>query len=121
MADRGLQWNRLAEDAGMSVAGLRRLREREVEPRDSTKRRLETALGYEDGSIDLVMAGHSADVRVLVELKALRRHPKPFLTLHLEVPITEDQADLVLTPASRDILSDFAVGQVKLFLRAANQ
>ena len=49
---RNLSWSELADAAGLSVAGLGRIRRGEVNPKEDTKRRLEKALGLPDRNLD---------------------------------------------------------------------
>ena len=52
-----MQWQEVAEAAGLSVAGLGAIRRGERQPTAVTKGRIEDALQWDAGSIDAVLAG----------------------------------------------------------------
>lgn len=54
-----LTWTDLAKDAGITVQTLRQVRLGANEPSRATKRGLERALGWQLGSVDMILAGGS--------------------------------------------------------------
>ncbi|MGI8447561.1 MAG: hypothetical protein ACR2MP_10370 [Streptosporangiaceae bacterium] len=53
----GLRWDQLADAAGVPEAALRTMRRTGSVPRELTQRGLEKALGWERGSVRLILAG----------------------------------------------------------------
>lgn len=56
-----LSWDRVAKDADISIAHLRRVRAGEVTLTAKAKEKIERALRWHPGSIDLVLAGKDAE------------------------------------------------------------
>lgn len=103
----GMTWSELAEEVGISVAGLRRIRNGEVQPKFRTLRSLETALQMPPTSLDSVFH----DVSDLPAPAPAATQPRPDYLLrltggtHLLIKISNPAID-TLPPEALDSFCD---------------